>query len=209
MPQPTAGSVPPEKKLAQQLDRFLAGDETVAVEIYERYQRRMLALADRKIGPHLRQKIQPESIVVTVFRSVMMGLAAGKYQLPENGSLWNLMAYLTNRKILKRNDVVKSVKRGGRVEMHGQPPNGLVESASREPTPDEAAAFAEQLQVIRSRLKPDTFAVLEMLMDDYKIGEIAERQQVSRWSIRRRLDGIKNVFRNLFDEEMDVPEIDA
>ena len=187
--------------LAKQLDRFLAGDEAAAFQVYERYQQRLLALANRKIGPHLRPKVEPESIAETVFRSVLMGVADGKYCVPEGGSLWNLMAFLTDRKILKRIDRINTIKAGGQVKAVDEGEFRLAELASGEPTPDEVAAFADQLQLIRSRVKPQSFAIIELLLDDYKIGEIAEIQQVSRWAIRRRLDEIASALGGQFGED--------
>jgi RNA polymerase sigma-70 factor (ECF subfamily) len=203
MPPPFATPSPDKRSLAQLLDQFRAGDEAAAFEIYDRYQHRLLALARKQIGPHVQQEVDPESIVNTVFRAVMKGLAKGKYELPENGSLWSLMAVLTSRKISKRIKKVKAAKRGGGVESHEKSQALLVELASREPTPDEAVAFAEQLQVIRSRAKPDTFADLERRLEGYTISEIAELQEVSRWTIRRRLNGLKDVLRGLFGDDVD------
>jgi len=194
-----------EESLSEQLDRFSEGDQAAGFEVYERYQKRLVELANRKMGPQLRAKVQPESIAATVFRSVIMGLADGKYKLPKNGSLWSLMAFLTNRKILKRVDHLKTIKRGGKAKVHNDAECPLDELVMENPTPAEIAAFADQLQMIRSRLKPESFAILELLMDGYRIRDIAEIQEVSSWTIRRRIKGIKDKLRGLLGEEGDVP----
>lgn len=185
--------------LSQQLDRFLDGDQAAGFEIYARYEQRLVALATRGIGRPLRSKVQPESVAVTVFRSVFQGLAEGKYVLPENGSLWGLMRKLTQRKILDRVERFRALKRDHRHEVRHGVSGPLTELAAPSPMPDEVAAFADQLQTIRSRMKPESFAVLERALDGYSTTEIAQQMGVTRWTVRRRLDRIQALFADLFD----------
>src|SRR3954469_6850900 len=83
------------------LERFQGGDDLAAAEIFDRYFRRLTALARSRLSPRLAQRTDPEDIVLSVYRSFFVGARGGRYTLNRAGDLWRLLAAITKHKLLR------------------------------------------------------------------------------------------------------------
>jgi len=54
------------------------------------------------VGPVLRAKVQPESIMLQVLHSVLNGIAEGRYAAENSGAFLNLLDKITENKIRKK-----------------------------------------------------------------------------------------------------------
>jgi RNA polymerase sigma-70 factor (ECF subfamily) len=83
---------------AELMARLSQGDEAAAVQIFQRYAQRLIALARDRLGQVLRQKVDPEDVMQSVFKSFFARHADGQYKLDSWDSLWALLTTITLRK---------------------------------------------------------------------------------------------------------------
>src|SRR5687768_11333472 len=67
---------------ASLLRRYRRGEEDAATELYLRYAGRLRVLADTRASPELKQRVDPEDIVQSVFRTFFRRAAVGQYDAP-------------------------------------------------------------------------------------------------------------------------------
>jgi RNA polymerase sigma factor (sigma-70 family) len=81
------------------LEGVSQGQPEAAAQLYERYARRLIALAARRTGRDLAPRLDPEDVLQSVFRTFFRRAARGEYHLPEGSDLWGLLAVIAMNKI--------------------------------------------------------------------------------------------------------------
>ena len=162
--------------LRELLDRWRAGDQLAASAIYQRYAQRILHFARYRINPKFYPCFDGEDIMATVLRTILGRIRNGQYSVDSKGSIWNLMAKIALNKIRKYAEFHGAGIRDIDKEVVGEDAKRIFDTiSSRELPPEDLAALADELDVIRSKLKPDTFEILDMHLRGYTNREIAER----------------------------------
>src|SRR3954469_3145914 len=88
----------PRPSFAGLLAQLRAGDEQAAREIHRRYTPRLVALAQRQFTPALLRRVDPESVVQSVYKSFFRRGGAGEFDFGDWDDLWGLLACITLRK---------------------------------------------------------------------------------------------------------------
>lgn len=83
----------------QLLAAFRAGNLDAATQLYERYARRLRALAKARTPAALAGRLDPTDIVQSVFRSFFHGAKSGCYDVPTGTELWPLLLVIALNKI--------------------------------------------------------------------------------------------------------------
>src|SRR5580698_6459281 len=122
-------------------DRLAAGDEAVAREVHARYTPRLVALARQKLAPAVRGRVDPESVVQSVYRSFFGRANAGEFALGDWDDLWGLLARITLRKCLNRARFHQQECRDVGREVGGSPPGTDWAMTDGEPSPYEVAVL--------------------------------------------------------------------
>ena len=177
------------------LRRWQAGDQNAAVELYDRYCERLLALARRRISQRLASRVDPEDVVQSVFRTFFDRAKAGKFTIEDPDDVCKLLARITLHKTLRQVAFHKAAKRDPSAET-GQGSDGqerLLEVLDREPTPEAANAFVDELEHFLNRLRPEDRQILELRMQGYNNLEIAEQLSVSDRKIRRLMERVRGL----------------
>ena len=173
--------------------RYRDGDEGAARELFDRYVERLLALARRRISQRLASRVDPEDVVQSVFRTFFDRAKAGQFQLDDPDDVCKLLARITVHKTLRQIAYHKAAKRDPSLEAaqstEGQ--DRLMELLDREPTPDDANAFMDQLEHFLGALRPQDRQILELRMQGYNNLEIAEKLEVSDRKIRRLMERVR------------------
>src|SRR3954470_23818895 len=84
------------------LERFRAGDDQAAAEIFDRYFERLTSLARSRLSTRLARRTDPEDIVLSVYRSFFVEAREGRYTLGRGGDLWRLLSSITRHKLLRQ-----------------------------------------------------------------------------------------------------------
>ena len=76
-------------------------DQSAADELYQRYEQRVLRLAEKKLGNYLWRRVSPDDIMMMAMKSLLRVTVEENCTLDRNQSLWGLVVSITDRKILK------------------------------------------------------------------------------------------------------------
>ena len=101
------------------LRRFQGGKEDAATELYRRYAARLLDLAEAKTSPDVKQRVDPEDIVQSVFRTFFRRASLGEYEVPDSDELWKLFLVIGLNKIRAVAGFHKAAKRDVRLTASG------------------------------------------------------------------------------------------
>ncbi len=172
------------------LERWLAGDESAATELHQRYSQRLVALASARIGEKLRRRIDPEDIVQSVFRTFFRRADQWKLQSDRGGAIWHLLVRITLNKIYSKGEFHSAQQRDVGVEVPLDHSDFHPALMAHDPTPSEAAALAELLEATFASLDDSASEILELAIQGYTASEIAARANCSRWTVRRTLDRV-------------------
>lgn len=77
--------------------RWQQGDQTAAAELFQRYASRLIALARSQLSVKLAQRVDPEDVVQSVYRSFFVDARNGRYDFQHGGDLWRLLVTMTLR----------------------------------------------------------------------------------------------------------------
>src|SRR4051794_20383684 len=177
------------------LERFQGGDDLAAAEIFDRYFRRLTALARSRLSPRLARRTDPEDIVLSVYRSFFVGARGGQYTLNRGGDLWRLLAAIAKHKLLRQARSQTADRRSVEIEV----PLDLVDEGRlggrpQDPSPEDAAALADELERVLALLDHFGRRVFELRLQGLQIPEIAEDTGRSERSVRRSLATIRSLL---------------
>lgn len=182
----------PSVKLIAQWQK---GDQAAAAQLFERYSQRLVALARSRLSLKLAQRLDPEDVVQSVYRSFFAGARAGQYEIQQSGALWKLLASITLNKLhnqvrrhsAEKRAVTAEQRLGAEDSMHDIP----AELCAHEPSPAEALALVDELEQLMRRLGPVKQRMLELRLSGCTLAEIAVRTQRSQCTVRRVMDEVK------------------
>ncbi len=187
------------------VERLKAGDHEAARLLWQRYYPRLVALARKKLQGASRRRADEQDAAQSAFKSFCLRAEQGRFpDLTDREGLWALLVVLTARKVA---DQVKYDRRekhgGGRVRGDSavcgdegeEGPPGLDCLAGDDPTPEEAAILAEEVETLLGRLRdPEVRQVAVYKMEGYRNAEIAGLQQCSVPTVERRLAIIRRLL---------------
>lgn len=181
-----------EPSSADLLDRYRAGDEGAATEIFRRYLDRLTLLVRSRLSSRLAARTDPEDIVQSAYRSFFLGAERGRFSLKRSGDLWRVLVSITLHKLYRGVKRHTAQARSVDVERDTAATLDLNQiAASSQPTPDQAVALADLVETVMSRLDDFGRRVLEMRLQGEQITEIAADTGRSERSVRRSLSRIR------------------
>src|SRR5947209_3689875 len=84
------------------LVRLQARDGEAAREVFRRFASQLIALARRRFAPPFREKVDPEDVVQSAYKSFFLRYGEGKLEVDNWNSLWSLLTLITLRKCAER-----------------------------------------------------------------------------------------------------------
>jgi RNA polymerase sigma factor (sigma-70 family) len=186
------------------LDGLRCGDATAATVLFARYSERLIGLARKRLDGRTRQKVDPEDVVQSVFRSFFRRQAQGQVIVADGDALWSLLAVITARKCANRVRFFRAACRNVYQENEASTDVSAA-VAGADPSPQEAALLEETLQRLMSNLDARERDILTLALQGYSPREIAEQVQRSERTVQVLLH---NVRRRLvqWQRDADAPE---
>ena len=186
------------------VESLKGGDREAATALWRRYYPRMVALARKKLRSAPRRVADENDAALSAFDSFCRRAEQGQFpDLTGRDALWALLVVLTARKVA---DLIKHAGRQKRGGQHAAEidlgstasadhPAGIGGVACGEPTPEEAAILAEEVQTLLARL-PDANlrAVAVWKLEGFTNAEIADRLGCSGPTVERRLALIRRLL---------------
>jgi DNA-directed RNA polymerase specialized sigma24 family protein len=194
--------MPSDGSVSRLIDGLVVGDAVAVQGLWERYFRRLVGLARKKLAGSPRRSADEEDVALSAFDSFCRNAERGLFpQLLDRDSLWRLLVVITARKSAHLLRDENRLKRGGGVGLHtetaedAEGPVILDEVLSREPSPEFAALAAEEHQRLLAALGEDELrSVALWRMEGYTVEEIAARLGYAPRSIKRKLQLIRNIW---------------
>ena len=147
-----------ETRFVDLMGRLRQGDGEAAALIFDQYANRLIGLARRRLDGLLRQKVDPEDVVQSVFRSFFQRQADGRMQVGNWDSLWGMLVVITLRKCGRAVEYFRAARRNVQREATPRPDREDLgpgwEAMADDPTPSEAAMLAETVEnLMRSSIR--------------------------------------------------------
>jgi DNA-directed RNA polymerase specialized sigma24 family protein len=164
-----------------------AGHRDAVGQLWERYFRRLVGLARRKLNGKLLRAADEEDVALSAFESFCRHTEQGRLpQLQDRDGLWRLLAVITARK------AAHLLRDEGRRPAEVQ---DLEQVLSREPTPAFAAGVADEcLRLLRRLDDKDLEAVALLRMEGYTVAEVAARLECAPRTVKRMLHLIRTIW---------------
>lgn len=185
------------------------GDQSAAQGLWERYFERLIRLARAKLAGGRGLAADEEDVALSAFDSFCRATSAGRFpMLGDRDGLWKLLVTLTARKAINlRKHSARQKRGGGRVldeaafagPGEGGSGNGLDGLLDDEPTPELAAAVAEQCTVLLDVLDREdpTLALRRVALwklEGYTNREIADQLGCATRTVANRLGLIRSLW---------------
>jgi RNA polymerase sigma-70 factor (ECF subfamily) len=170
------------------------GDDRAAAEAHERFVRRLIVLASRRLGSLYRGQADrdPEDVVQSAFRSFFVRCGRGEIILGDWDDVWRLLVVITLRKCGQRRDYLRAARRDVRRTRFARRPGRVadaraaaIEPTAGDPPPEVVAILAETAAGWLDGLAPEVREVIELGLRGHGPGEIAGRLKRSERTVRR------------------------
>lgn len=198
-----------DQAFSEWMAKLRRGDAQAAQLVFERFARRLISLAAHKLPGVLRAKVDPEDVVQSAFKSFFVGNTAGKFQLDNWDSLWAMLTVITVRKCGRRlshfGAACRDLRREVTVAADPDKTSVVWEAPGLDPTPAEAAIWAETLDRILGDLKESERPIIQMRLQGYSIAEIAAVVDRSERTVLRVLEGVRTHLEQISAEDDDGP----
>jgi RNA polymerase sigma-70 factor (ECF subfamily) len=184
--------------------RLRAGDADAATEIFQKFAHRLIGLARLHLDARLRQKVDPEDILQSVFRSFFRRQARREFDLQSWDSLWALLSVITLRKCGHQTEhylaLCRDVNREAKPAV-AQGSSTSWEAIAREPTPAEAAMLAETVQLLLEGLDDREREIVSLRLQDYSAEEISAMLRRPERTVYRVLERTRKRLQRLQTED--------
>jgi RNA polymerase sigma-70 factor, ECF subfamily len=170
--------------------RPVPGDKAVGGADFERFTRRLIGLARAQLDERLHHKIDPEDVVQSAYKSFFLRYGEGALAAEGWDGLWGLLTTITLRKCADRVRYHRAERRD--MAREAAPASApFLDAIGREPTPDEAAALAETVELLLRGLDKDERAIFELSLQGYSTQEISEQLGRAERSVRRLRERVR------------------
>lgn len=204
MTEPTRGGKTPGSTNGGTSDRSLlrrlrGGSEDAATQLYQKYANRLRALAKANTSAQLARRVDAEDIVQSVFRIFFAGASQGLYDVPDGEDLWKLLLVIALNKVRGEGVFHQAAKRDVRATAELDRIDPTAEPAGDD---DFAMTFLRLVvQDTLEQLPAKERQMLELRMEGYDVGDIAERVGRSKRTVERCLQQARTRLKSLFDED--------
>ncbi|TWU00358.1 ECF sigma factor [Botrimarina colliarenosi] len=164
-------------------------------ELWDRYFRRIVALARTKLGALPRGPADEEDVAISAMQSLFHGFQRDRFpDLCDRHNLWSLLAKITARKAINERHKQNAKKRGGgRPRITVGPSGGDDSLAGCDPSDDDlgpefVVAMQEEMRRLMGVLPDDTLRLIAgRKLEGYSSAEIANEIGVVERTVERKL----------------------
>lgn len=170
--------------------------------LFAQFTLRLIGLARAHLGARLRNKVDPEDVVQSAYKSFYLRYEGETVISQGSEALWSLLTLITVRKCADRARYHQADCRD--VAREALPPRDdesalRQEPFGREPTPVEAAMLSETVEQLLADLDEQERPILELSLQGYSTREIGERLgraertvRLLRERVRHRLEQMRS-----------------
>jgi RNA polymerase sigma-70 factor, ECF subfamily len=193
---------PMSDSFAEFVTRLHSGDDQAARQLFERFAQRLIGMARRRFDGPLRNKVDPEDVVQSAYKSFFSRHADGNVVVGNWNSMWGLLTIITVRKCAERVAYHRAQQRDLAREI--APPTDsapAIEALSREPTPAEAVELTETVSRLMAGLDASERPVLELSLQGYSTREISEQLNRAERTVRLLRERVRKRLERMQQED--------
>jgi RNA polymerase sigma-70 factor (ECF subfamily) len=172
------------------LKKYQGGEREAATQLYARYATRLLDLAQRRTGQDLTQRVDPEDVVQSVFRTFFRRAAEGSYEVPDGDTLWKLLMVIALNKIRSLADFHRADKRDVRRTQ------GMLAAEGELGQHDSLDMLRLTIEDLTQDLPEAHKQMIQLRIEGYAVSEIAEKVARSKRSTERVLQSFRTLLMN-------------
>jgi RNA polymerase sigma factor (sigma-70 family) len=177
------------------LRRWQTGDQSAAEALFRRYFARLHGLVRARLSDKMAARLDADDVVQSAFRSFFTGARDGRYVLKHSGDLWRLLAAITMNKMRHAERRHAAGKRCVDLEQLPLPLRAELDEdlvwMAHDPTPEEAAILADEVQSLLRPLAPEQRRIVELRLQGYTLEEIAVEVRRSQRTVRRTMELVR------------------
>jgi RNA polymerase sigma factor (sigma-70 family) len=191
------------KRWQRMIDGLRTGERTVVREFCEVYGQSLERVADKHLSGGMKRRVGAEDVVQSACRTFLRRAKIGEFELADAEGLWGLLCAITLTKVREQTRFHLRQKRGLDREVHpaddSQAGPRLFQEADHEPTPAEAAEFADQFAQLISGLDEEERQLVDYKLQQFTNEEIATRMNCSERTVRRILKRVQSALTQHFE----------
>jgi len=159
-----------------------------------------MAVAASQTSSDLAQRVDPEDIVQSVFRTFFRRATLGQYTVPEGEELWKLLLVIALNKIRATGAFHRAEKRDVKRTSGGESYELAIQSESGR---DETALSLLRMVVeeLLQDLPEAHRKIIELRIEGHEVNEIATAVQRSKRSVERELQEFRQRLQALIAED--------
>jgi RNA polymerase sigma-70 factor, ECF subfamily len=182
------------------LRRIQQGNSDASTALYLRYAKRLMAVAAARTSRDMAQRIDPEDIVQSVFRTFFRRATLGQYAVPEGEELWKLLLVIALNKVRSTGRHHRAAKRELGRTAAGEAYDSV---ALQQPGKDDAALHFLQMVIdeLMCDLPQAHRRMIELRIEGHEVNEIATAVQRSKRSVERELQEFRKRLQSLLIED--------
>ena len=189
----------PSDAITPWLSLLRDGHPEAAQRIWDRYFRRLVGLARKKLRGRRLAVADEEDVAISALDSFCRNAREGRFpQLADSDGLWRLLVVITARKAVRLvRDQGRQKRSGGTLtgplDSEGNQP-AVEELIGNEPSPEFAAQVAEEYERLLALLDDDQRAIAIAKLEGLTNEQIAERFNRALRTVERRLKLIRKIW---------------
>ena len=192
--------MPGDTSFGHLMAQLESGEKDAASKVFHRFAKQLIVLARQELDTQIRQKVDPEDVTQSVFRSFFAHQAAGELvDLETWDNLWAMLVVMTLRKCRRQNAYFHADRRDVNREVTFTPlPDESGpgwEPCDREPTPVEAAVFIETVEELLKHFAGRAQQILTLFLQGNKAPEISCQVGCTERTVYRTYERVKEWLR--------------
>lgn len=181
------------------LERWKAGDEHAADELYRRYVERLGRVVAAHVAVRFQPRVDPEDILQSTCRTFFRRAEAGEFQFDDDGDLWKLLVTIALNKVRR---TVRRLSAGARdVRKEAASVDDGRDAVAHGPEPDAILIVIDLVDHVCDSLGDRCGQILKLRLEGRSQEEIADQLGVSDRTVRRILDEIRDSFSSELNKE--------
>ncbi len=182
------------------LERWRAGDEQAAAELFRLYSQKLTFIAEQQLSQKIAARVDGEDIVQSAMRSFFRRGKRGDFRIDNSAGLWQLLVKITlakaksqaRRHTSSKRDVAREQSTGSNSDDYWIP--------ACEPTSYEAATLMEMIQLIVQGLPEKYAEILALRLAGDTRSEVAEKLGITRQTVYRALKTMQTRLKEIMPE---------
>lgn len=166
-------------------------------ELVQRYTDKLVKRVRKQMPERLRQRVDPEDVVQSVYRSLFQRLKDEPFALEDSQHVWRLLTVLTYHRVQSLIKFHQDEKRDVRRERPTA--TGQRARSDPEPGPEQLASFEDLLEHFVKELPEKQREMVTLRLDGAAVDDIAKKLNCTRSTVARTLRRVQELIRHELD----------